>query len=433
MDFTPFFNRRTHLSVQNDCLLYEDRVVVPKRIRNSILRQLHQGHPGSNRMRSLARTIVYWPKMDEDITRYVNSCGACAAAAKLPVKTLLHTWPKTIRPWQRIHIDFAGPLGGHYYLVIVDSYSKYPEIIQMTTTTATATVRQLRHVFSRHGIPETIVSDNGTQFSSAIFKMFCIENNISYVFSPPYHPQSNGQAERFVDTLKRAITKLKGEGTSEEILDVFLTTYRTTPNVQNSDSKTPAEILYGRKIRTSLELLRPPTENQQIRNLPMEDQFNNHHGAKLRTFKTNDLVYARRTISKTWQPGTITDSKGVIYSVRLDDSTIKRFHANQLRARSIKYIEDPLEILNDTFSLPTIQRKPENLVNESTTTVKVMNQPPTTQDGPTPPDPPLRQSPTPNPVTGVPGSKRSTRVSSPYVRPVRVRRPPQRYGNWVKK
>ena len=87
--------------------------------------------------------------------------------------------------------------------MIVDAYSKWPEIIPMQSTTTNCTIKALMKVFCTHGIPERLVSDNGPQFTSEEFADFCKANGISHTFSPPYHPSTNGEAERFVQTFKR--------------------------------------------------------------------------------------------------------------------------------------------------------------------------------------------------------------------------------------
>ena len=161
-----------------------------------------------DRMKSLARSFVYWPNIDDDVEDCVRHCSSCAEAAKAPRKTLLESWPLPTKPWERVHIDYAGPIDGYYYLVIVDAYSKWPEIFRTRSTTTSSTLDILLEVCARYGNPRTIVSDNGTQFVSAAFKQFCIQHGIKHLTTAPYHPQSNGQAERFVDTFKRGLKKL---------------------------------------------------------------------------------------------------------------------------------------------------------------------------------------------------------------------------------
>ena len=115
----------------------------------------------------------------------------------------------------RIHVDFAGPISNQMYCVIVDAYSKYPEleVIKMSRTTSEATINVLRCLFSRFGYPETLVTDNGPQFSSSDFSKFCIDNGINHVTSAVHKPSTNGQAERVVQVLKSAAkqSKLRGE------------------------------------------------------------------------------------------------------------------------------------------------------------------------------------------------------------------------------
>jgi hypothetical protein len=212
--FTEFYRRREEISIASDCLLFGERIVVPKARQKPILKMLHNGHPGVKRMKSLARIYVYWPKLDSEIEEFVRKCQQCAAVAKNPIKTTLQSWPKVDGPWKRIHMDYAGPFNGKMYLIIVDAFSKYPEIFEMNSTNSTATISKLKSLIARYGIPETLVSDNGTQFRSHEFQKFTKFNGIEHLFSAPYMPQSNGQAERMVDTFKRAFSKIKGEGMS---------------------------------------------------------------------------------------------------------------------------------------------------------------------------------------------------------------------------
>ncbi|PIO54818.1 integrase core domain protein, partial [Teladorsagia circumcincta] len=199
----PFHNRRDSLSTADSCLLTSSRLVIPKSLQRRVLYSLHKAHPGQTRMKMLARSYVYWPSMDTDIDTLVRNCTTCAQLAKNPVKVELQSWPKPVTPWARVHADFAGPLDGNCYLVIVDAYSKWPEIIQMNSITTSATIRVLTKVFAQFGNPQTLITDNGTQFTSTTFANFCRRRGIKHVRSPPFHPQSNGQAERFVDTFKR--------------------------------------------------------------------------------------------------------------------------------------------------------------------------------------------------------------------------------------
>ena len=142
--------------------------------------------------------------MDKDIEAMARSCSKCVAVKQAPPKAPLHPWEWPSRPWQRLHVDYAGPFMIKSFLVVVDAHSKWAEVVEMHQTTTERTVMALRHLFATHGIPEQIVSDNGPQFASSDFAKFAESNGIKHTFSSPYHPASNGEAERFVRTFKEA-------------------------------------------------------------------------------------------------------------------------------------------------------------------------------------------------------------------------------------
>ncbi|XP_040164697.1 uncharacterized protein K02A2.6-like [Anopheles arabiensis] len=321
-DLKQFFARREALSTVGKCLLFGERVVVPANLRNRVLKLLHKGHPGVCRMKALARGYVYWPKLDSEIENAVKTCQSCASAAKSPEHCTPVDWPKTTGPWQRIHVDYAGPMEGEYYFLVVDSYSKWPEIIPTRQTTAQATVQMLRGLCARFGIPETVVSDNGTQFTSSEFRDFCMENGIHHVRTAPYHPQSNGQAER------------------------------NTPN-RILDQKSPGEMMLNRKVRTSLEMLRPSFRDIRPADPVVADE------ATRRSFSINDRVYAKRYHRNGWEwvSGVVDKRVGnVMYMVKIDGKTL-RYHVNQLRMRNAETNEGrtqqpmPLNVLLDAWDM----------------------------------------------------------------------------------
>ncbi|XP_038106927.1 uncharacterized protein K02A2.6-like [Culex quinquefasciatus] len=333
-----FHQRRDSLSLVSNCLMYGERTVIPAKFRDRVLHQLHKGHPGVERMRSVARNYVYWPGIDEHITQLVRSCNECAKAAKTNPKTSLESWPIPTQPWQRVHADFAGPVDGLYFLVVVDAFSRWPEVVPTKRITTTATIAIFREIFSRHGMPETLVTDNGTQFTSEDFEGYCNSNGILHLKTPPYHPQSNGLAERFVDTFKRTLKKITAGGEAlRQAIDTFLLCYRSTPCRSAPQSKTPAELLLGRRLRTSLDLLKPPTPFNKPADSEQEKQFNRKHGAKARNYNVKDLVWAKvhRNNTWTWEPGQVLERVGaVVYNVWLPSKQdLIRSHCNQLRKR----------------------------------------------------------------------------------------------------
>ena len=204
----------------------------------------------------IARNFAYWPHIDKQIEDFVNSCGSCQNVLKNPTKVELESWPIPTKAWSRLHIDIAELKKGSYLFIVVDAYSKYLEVFPMTTITSTSIIKALESLFGRLGICDTIVSDNGTQFTSAVFEEFCKLNLITHLRIAPYHAMSNGQAERFVDTVKRTLKKLSPDGKNLQThLATFIQTYLSTPNPITLSS--PFEKMFGRKMVTTLDAMKP--------------------------------------------------------------------------------------------------------------------------------------------------------------------------------
>lgn len=125
-------------------------------------------------MKSIARSYVWWPNIDQHIEELVKGCVPCQTSKDMPAVASLHPWVWPAKPWQRLHIDFAGPFLGKMLLffVLVDAHSKWPEVIEMSSTTSQNTIVILQHIFAAYGIPLQIVSDNGPQFTSANLRGF---------------------------------------------------------------------------------------------------------------------------------------------------------------------------------------------------------------------------------------------------------------------
>ena len=162
-------------------------------------------------MKELARRHVWWETLNKDIERLSQDCIVCAHHAKVPPRNF-HPWTPSEAVFDRVHIDYAGPIDGQYLFLLVDSYSKWLEVFIAKSKTSTTTLKHLREIIARYGLPKVIVSDNDPCFVSEEFENFCRSNKICHTTSPPFHPPSNGQVERYVQTTKQALKKLKEEG-----------------------------------------------------------------------------------------------------------------------------------------------------------------------------------------------------------------------------
>ena len=179
-ELQPYQSRAAKLSVQDGCLLWGSHVIVPEKAREAVISLLHEAHPGISRIKRLARGYVWWPGMDRALEFAVKTCAECQENQKSLARAPMHPWEWPDRSWARIHIDYAGPVKGKMILVIVDSHSKWIEAHAVNSATSQATMEKLRLVFSTHGLPEVLVSDNGTSFTSEEFAAFVRSNGIKH-------------------------------------------------------------------------------------------------------------------------------------------------------------------------------------------------------------------------------------------------------------
>ena len=326
----PYWKRRLEISLEDECIIWGIRVIIPYKLRKKVLQELHQSHVGIVRMKATARSYLWWPGLDQEIEELVKGCTQCQSVRNAPEVAPLHPWLWPTKPWKRIHIDFAGPLRGHSYLILVDAHSKWPEVIDMkSNTTSAATITELRKIFARYGLPEQLVSDNGLQFVSAEFTQFLKSNGVKHIKSAPYHPSTNGIAERFVQSFKRAM--LTNESLPiEQRLANFLLQYRTT--VHATTNATPSMLLMNRQLRTRLDLLRPNMEGQVVNKEANQKVTHDQH-SRDREFMIGQRVMARNLRpGPKWIPGTIVGRNGPLsYVVQVEGGQVWKRHIEHLR------------------------------------------------------------------------------------------------------
>ena len=210
-------------------------------MQDETLFKLRQDHQGIERCRLRAQTSVWWPGILSKINEMVERCPQCSRDRVQNKEPLIPT-PLPDHPWQKLGSDLFVQ-DGTTYILVVDYYSRYPEVIQLKTTTMQSIIHALKIVFSRNGIPQTIFSDNGPQYTSREFAAFAQQYRFIHNTSSPHLPKSNGMAERTVKTVK---------GLLKDAADphLALLTYRATPLPWCQLS--PAELLMGRKLRTDV-------------------------------------------------------------------------------------------------------------------------------------------------------------------------------------
>lgn len=308
------------------------RVVIPEPGREKLLNLLHEGHPGIVRMKSLARSYLWWPGLEDAIERKVLRCEDCQMQSAAPAVAPLHLWEWPDRPWSRLHADYTGHFMGSMFFIIIDAYSKWIEVFKTSTSTSEVTIEKFRQAFATHGIPDVLVTDNGTCFTSHKFSTFTSENGILHVKTSPYHPASNGLAERAVRIFKEGMKKMdKSNGSLMTKLQRFLLNYRTTP--QTTTGVAPAELLINRKLRTKLDFVKPEIRKRVGTRQQKFKQYHDFHARK-RTFGEGDMVMVKNFPDGRWKCGEITQKIGpVSYKVALPNGVTTRRHVDHIKQR----------------------------------------------------------------------------------------------------
>uniref|UniRef100_A0A8C5M1Z9 Gypsy retrotransposon integrase-like protein 1 n=1 Tax=Leptobrachium leishanense TaxID=445787 RepID=A0A8C5M1Z9_9ANUR len=305
LSLQPFWQCKHLLRMEDALLLLGDKIVVPQNARRKILDSLHECHQGIQRTKMQARMILFWPSMSKDIQHMVETCKICASHQPANQKELLlsHTIPHL--PWQKLAADIFEWRGASF-LVVVDYFSKYPEVLKLSDKSALSVIGKLKETFSRHGIPTEIICDH-VPFASAEVKDFAAKWGIKFTHSSPGYPQSNGLAERTVKTIKLVLQEAWESGVDPHI---GLLELRNTPVTGMAYS--PAQLLMGRVLRTKLPVVAaalqpriPQHAHQQLRKLQRRQKVYYDHGAKsLPPFHKGDAVLMETTAG--WQPATIS-------------------------------------------------------------------------------------------------------------------------------
>ena len=222
------------------------RVIIPKSMRPEMLTRIHSSHLGAEACLRKAKDVLFWPQMSAEIKDKVSNCTACNEYLSKQTKEPLMTHEIPERPWSKVGIDIF-TLDRQDYLIMVDYYSDYWEIDVLPDTTSETIVNCCKRQFSRHGIPDSVVSDNGPNLTSAEFSRFSSDWEFEHITSSPYHSQSNGKAESAVDKAKKLLKKTKRDGSDhwKAILD-----WRNTPT--DGMKSSPVQRLMSRRTRTLL-------------------------------------------------------------------------------------------------------------------------------------------------------------------------------------
>ncbi|XP_055614912.1 uncharacterized protein K02A2.6-like [Toxorhynchites rutilus septentrionalis] len=348
----------------NNVLLRGDRIIIPHGLQQRVLNLAHEGHPGIRMMKGHLRANVWWPKMDQHIEQFVKACRGCTlvSAPNPPEPIIRKELPS--RPWEQIAIDFLGPLpDGKNLLVCIDYYTRYLEVIEMRDMTTASTIDELLTIFSRYGLPDSLRADNGPQFSSEEFKAFCEEQGIDLENCIPYWPQMNGEVERQNRSiLKRLrIAQELGHNWRRE-LHQYLLTYHSA--VHPTTGKSPAELMFGRRLRTKLPCIPAAVSNdEEVRDY---DRIQKEKGrvytdcrrkARSSSIEIGDRVLAKRTIKENKLSSDFSPEEYIVIKKNGTDVTIRSESSGKEFRRSVTHLK---RISQNTFESDDLDENVEN-------------------------------------------------------------------------
>ena len=238
-----FINFVNDLHVVDGVLFRGTQIVVPQSLRSEMLNRIHEGHLGITKCKQRARQCLYWPGISKDTEDMVKKCDLCMKYQYKQAAQPL-TQEHQNMPWHKVAADIFS-LGNQDYILVIDFFSNYPEVLPKQNKSATSVIKAMKSIFSRHGIPVELTSDN-VPFSSYEFVEFADHYCFNYKPISPHHSNSNGKAEKGVQIVKRILKKCL-----EKHDDPFLAllNYRNTP-LQCGQS--PAQLLMNRTLKTRL-------------------------------------------------------------------------------------------------------------------------------------------------------------------------------------
>ena len=304
----PYTTYKNEITTTDNLVLKQNRIIIPKSLQREMLHRLHETHQGVVKTKQLAKEYMHWPGMAQQIEDKINRCDLCQQFrnAQHNEPMISHKIPNT--PYDKLGVDLF-EINNKHFILVIDYYSKFPEITELNQTSSKHIIKALKEIFCRHGIPSTVVSDNGPQFASTEYRQFAKEFDFDPIFTNPYHPQSNGQAERYVQTIKTMIKKAILENKD---YNVSLLNYRNTP-IQSLEAS-PAQLLMSRRLRSKLPTLKKSLKptlhiNKSSRIIQRQNTqakyYNLRAGKHFPPLKIDDQIKYKQHDNK-WKSGKIT-------------------------------------------------------------------------------------------------------------------------------
>ncbi len=284
-------------------ILRGTRIVIPAVLQQRAIDIAHETHLGIEKTKSLIREKIWFPQIDSRVKDTIEQCITCQAVGKPKPPEPLRMTEMQELPWRTVHVDFYGPLPtSEYLLVVVDRYSRFPEVEIVHSTRASTVIPKLDKIFSVHGIPDIIISDNGPPFNGDEYVRYLKALGIQAKFSTPYWPQGNATVERFMQPLGKALKTAKVEGRPwRQELNRFLLQYRTTPHC--TTGVPPSELLFNRTVKGKIPVItkkkitnrhKEARDNEKTRRERNKEYADHRRKARKSDIEIGDYVLVRQ-------------------------------------------------------------------------------------------------------------------------------------------
>lgn len=335
-DIKHFWNFKHEIYEIDGIVFKNQSIIIPTSLRNEMLNIIHDGHLGIEKCKNRARGLLYWPKINQDIENLIENCLVCQQLQNSNKKQTLipHEMPKL--PYEKLGSDIF-EWNKELYILIVDYFSKYIEISKISSTSAGNVISVLKSTFARHGIPKLLISDNGPPFNSKEFKKFMYDWGVEHRTSSPYYPQSNGLAERSIQTVKKMLTKCLLSNTDPYL---GLLSLRTSKHLGYS----PSQLLMSRNLRTRIpvtqEILQPTVVDVQEykQNVldyqgKMKAKYDRNATTRSPLRQNTPIFFKKLPTDKSWKRGKVVENVSEPRSVIVEDREGNKYRRNEINTR----------------------------------------------------------------------------------------------------
>ena len=270
---------RDQLTVVDGILMLGNRYVIPEALRQSVLKLAHEGHPGVDIFVESLRQRVWWPRLTHDAKLFVERCSECWRRRSNGAQELMPTEVEGV--WEKLAVDLV-TIEGRTFCSVIDYGSRWPELLELSSTSTTGVIDKLMELFARFGLPVILVSDWGPQFASQEMARFLERLGIQHTKSSPRYPRSNGMVERLHRVIKERLAGLKPHLPFHSRLQQVLFDIRNSQH--RMIGTTPAHALFSRSVRTRIpEYISPKVVNlshQMQAKAAMADSHDSHRGVR---------------------------------------------------------------------------------------------------------------------------------------------------------